>query len=197
MLDVTTAAQIVLPQQLANQINQHFRSDAIAQFGNEAVLEALLPQLYGKASIKKSRPLEKVDHYMLEETRELYRRLRRFCLTLGIDDNTEFQVKHHTAFGTSSLHIIGNFNGREELTQLINNDRWFVGSFEWLQPNYASLAHSFEMLEFSYIYEQSPDKAAQQYAHFDRSDKGMAFALSHAQGCINAQVESPVNLYCV
>ncbi len=52
MLDVTTAAQIVLPQQLANQINQHFRSDAITQFGNEAVLEALLPQLYGKASIK-------------------------------------------------------------------------------------------------------------------------------------------------
>lgn len=189
MSDIISSTQIVLTTKLAAQLQPQFTG----LWGAQDVLARLLPQLVSHGIDKKQQPLQKVDHYMLEETEELYRRLRRFCQLLEIDDNIEFKV----ARGHQGLQIIGEFAARNKLTELINNDRWFVGSFQWLQPNYTSLAHSFEMLEFSYAYEHSPAIAAQKYAHFDQSDKGMAFTLSHAHGSVNAQVESPLNLYCV
>jgi hypothetical protein len=163
-----------------------------SQFGTAEVFELLLPQLYG-SSDKKLQPLQKVDHYMLHETEELYSRLRRFCYQLKINRQIEFKVARHG----DSLQVIGDFNHRETLNKMVNDDLWFVDSFIWLQPNYSSLAHSWEMLEFSEYYEQSPTDARQRYAHFDREDKGLAFALKYNQGSVKAQVESPLNLYCV
>jgi hypothetical protein len=162
------------------------------QTGNADVLEMLLPKLHG-VSAKKQQPLQKVDHYMLEETHELYSRLRRFCDQLKISRDTQFKV----ARCGNQLQVIGDFNRRHMLSQLVNQDLWFVDSFKWLQPNYSSLAHSFELVEFSEQYQLSPDDAMEKYSHFDMADKGLAFALKYVDGTVNAQVESPVNLYCV
>jgi hypothetical protein len=197
--ELTAGPQIVLTAQLAGQLATQWQPPMVAQVGNADVFEALLPQMFGNSTrfSKKQQVLEKVDHYMLQETQELYRRLQRFCLTLEIAQNVEFKVKRMSDGLSDGLQVIGDFTGREALTQAINSDYWFVDSFKWLQPNYTSLAHSFEMLEFSYVYEQSPKRAARTYGHFSRADKGMDFVLSHAQGRVNAQVESPLNLYCV
>lgn len=160
--------------------------------GHMTVFEQLLPSLYGYSD-KKQQQLQKVDHYMLLETQELYKRLRCFCEALGIDVNADFII----ARDGDKLKIIGDMPRADELCYLVNRDLWFVDSFIWLQPNYTLLAHSFEMLEFSKYYEKAPVCARQKYAHFDQADKGAMFALRFSQGHVNAQVETPVNLYCV
>jgi hypothetical protein len=191
MSDTSTNAYIVLPCHLAGKLQPKLAS----QLGNAEVFASLLPQIYGNAaSLNKQRqPLEKVDHYMRKETTELLRRLVVFCRQLEIDEGIEFQVKYQP----EGLRVIGDFVARGALAQLLNADKWFVGSFKWLQPSYTSLAHSFEMLDYSYYYQLSPLAAKQRYCHFSKDDNGLAFALNHAQGNVSAQVESPLNLYSV
>lgn len=160
--------------------------------GRAQVFEQLWPAMYGQRE-KKQQPLERVDYYMLEETQELIRRLQRFCHQLNIKPSTCFKVARRG----KQLQVIGRFAAKQALTQLLNADAWFVDSFTWLQPNYANLAHSFEVLEFSECYEQSPEQATERFAHFIRDDKGLCFALNHVNGIAQAQVETPLNLYCV
>jgi hypothetical protein len=188
MSDVMSHSHIVLDQDLARAL----QPVQAGQFGTAKMFELLIPSLYGYSD-KKHQPLEKVDYYMLEETQELYSRLRRFCYHLKISTDTEFKVARRG----DQLEVIGDVPHRTMLNQLVNDDLWFVDSFIWLQPNYSSLAHSFEMMEFAEFYQQSPVDAKQRYAHFDDKDKGMAFALKYTNGAVNAQVESPLNLYQV
>lgn len=198
-----------LALQLQPQANDSANDNHL--YGRARVFEQLLPSLYlashnrGNNSIgnggninhqqntKKQQPLEQVDHYMLEETQELIRRLHLYCQQLDVADDAEFKI----ATDGKQLHILGDFTGKTALTQRVNSDKWFVGSFNWLQPNYANLAHSFEVLEYSYCYEKSPKLAAQRFAHLIREDKGLSFALKHVAGMAQAQVETPLNLYCV
>lgn len=180
-------SHIVLKQPVGQQLQ-----DDNQTCGNAEMFEQLLPQLYG-LSDKKQQQLQKVDHYMLAETHELYLRLKRFCDALDIAAGFEFKIARQG----EGLNVIGDIPRRAELTELINADAWFVDSFIWLQPNYTLLAHSFEVLEFSQYYQQAPDAAVRKYAHLDREDKGVSFALRFQQGSVNAQVETPVNLYCV
>jgi hypothetical protein len=186
--DITSNTSIIFPSDFARAL----QPSVTGQLGNADVFHMLLPKLDGD-STKKQQPLQKVDHYMLEETHELYSRLSRFCEQLQISRDTEFKVARRG----NQLQIIGQFNHRDMLNQMINADLWFVDSFKWLQPNYSSLAHSFELVEFSQQYEQSPGEAIRRYSHFDLADKGLAFALKYAGGAVNAQVESPLNLYQV
>ncbi len=185
-----TCHHIVLDSDLALQLQPAFHEDC--QKGGEDVLPLLLPQLCDHKS-KKQQQLQKVDHYMLLETQELYSRLQRYCGALGIDAEQDFKI----AQDGQSLTVLGDFPNREALCSVLNRDLWFVDSFIWLQPNYALLAHSFEMLEFSEYYERAPRSAIAKYAHFEWADKGTLFALRFCRGEINAQVETPVNLYCV
>ena len=185
------ASHFIISQDLAEQlqtVQQHNSNLA----GHAAVFELLCPRLYGPSD-KKQQPLEKVDYYMLEETQELIRRLHLYCRQLNIPDDAEFKI----ATDGQHLQILGDFAGKQALTHRVNSDKWFVGSFNWLQPNYANLAHSFEVLEYSYCYEKSPRLAAERFAHLIREDKGLSFALKHAAGMSQAQVETPLNLYCV
>lgn len=192
----TTATNLTAPfiidKDLAEQLQPAASDNDPSLCGHADILERLLPTLYGQ-SVKKQQPLEQVDYYMLEETEELIRRLHLYCQQLSIDDDAEFQI----ATDGQQLHIFGDFTGKTSLAQRVNSDKWFVGSFNWLQPNYANLAHSFEVLEYSYCYEKSPKLAAQRFAHLIREDKGLSFALKHAAGMAQAQVETPLNLYCV
>lgn len=183
--------QFIIDKDLAEQLAP-VTNDGSNSSGHANVFELLLPTLYGQ-SAKKQQPLEKVDYYMLEETEELIRRLHLYCQQVGVDADAEFKV----ATNGKQLHIIGDFAGKEALELRVNSDKWFVGSFNWLQPNYANLAHSFEVLEYSYCYEKSPKLAAERFAHLVREDKGLSFALKHAAGMAQAQVETPLNLYCV
>lgn len=188
MTNLNYHSHIVLSEELAKAL----QSEDISISGNAAVFEKLLPQLYGVPD-KKCRQLEKVDHYMLLETKELYARLQRFCSVLKIEGNCDFKI----ARNGEGLTVLGEVPNREVLELVVNRDVWFVDSFNWLQPNYSMLAHSFEMLEFSEYYERAPLSARRKYAHFERADKGALFALRFQQGCINAQVETPINLYSV
>lgn len=207
--NIDLAAPFIIDKDLAEQLQPAFCDIDSNKKGYAPVLERLLPALYNASasasasvsasaskttqSSKRQQPLEQVDYYMLEETDELIRRLHLYCQQLGIDGSTEFQI----ATDGSQLHVFGDFEGKAALAQRVNSDKWFVGSFNWLQPNYANLAHSFEVLEYSYCYEKSPKLAAERFAHLVREDKGLSFALKHAAGMAQAQVETPLNLYCV
>lgn len=181
--------QFVIDPDLAAALQPQVSEQSV---GNAKVFEQLWPNMYGKRD-KKQQPLQKVDYYMLEETEELITRLKRFCLQLDIAPDVEFKV----ACCGKSLQVIGHFEGKQALNKRVNADAWFVDSFLWLQPNYANLAHSFEVLEFSEYYEQSPKQATERFAHFIREDKGLSFALNHSNGVAQAQVETPLNLYCI
>ena len=160
--------------------------------GTAPVLASLLPQLCEPVE-KKSQPLRKVDHYMLEETGELLRRLRGFCDRLQIDRKARFKI----ARNGKDLCVVGDIDQCESLARLINQDAWFVDSFLWLQPNYASLAHSFEVLAFSEHYREAPEEAAARYGYLVHGDSALSFMLNYDCGHAHAQVESPLNLYCV
>lgn len=188
MSDFSAQTRIILDPDLAKALQPSLSTT----YATAKVFDQLMPALYGYSD-KKQQPLQKVDYYMLEETEELITRLSRFCAQLNINPSCEFKVARRG----NHLQVIGNFEGRDALTQMVNDDLWFVDSFIWLQPNYSSLAHSFEVLDYSEHYQQSPQAAAKKYAHFVREDKGLAFALRYANGAANAQVESPLNLYRV
>lgn len=181
-------SHIVLDATLA----RFLEPEHISLRGNAEVFAQLLPQLYGKGD-KKRQQLQKVDSYMLLETKELYARLQRYCEALGFDSEVDFKI---TSDG-KQLMVPDDVPNADMLTMVLNRDSWFVDSFIWLQPNYSLLAHSFEMLEFSEYYERAPMSARRKYAHFEQDDKGALFALRFQNGQIHAQVETPVNLYCV
>ena len=181
-----------IDKDLAHQLQPTTNEHDSKHGGRACVFELLSPKLYGPSD-KKHQPLEKVDYYMLEETQELIRRLHLYCRQLNIADDAEFKI----ATDGTYLQCVGDFEGKQALTQRVNSDKWFVGSFNWLKPNYANLAHSFEVLEFSHYYEKSPKLAAERFSHLIRDDKGLSFALKHAAGFAQAQVETPLNLYCI
>lgn len=182
----------IIDRHLASQLQPRVNSPAADQQGAASVFNRLCPQLYG-IDEKRSQALAQVDEYMLVETQELIRRLRVYCQQLLIAGDVEFSV----ATVGEKLQVLGHFEGKNALIARINDDHWFVGSFNWLQPNYVNLAYSFEMLEYSYQYQISPQQANQRFAHVIGDQKRLCFSLKHRAGVAQAQVETPLNLYHV
>jgi hypothetical protein len=169
--------------------------------GSSPVLDYLLPELsvWQTGEIRHKQTLEKIDAYMLEETRLILKRVRSFCSSLGLINSTRFNIKLHTTDSRAALVITGAFEEKEKLTQLINQDNWLAGAFNWLCPNYNALAHSQELLTFSYVYEKDRHQALYQYRHFDQTEKGMrcylACSIEEGEPILTWCLQSPKTVY--
>jgi hypothetical protein len=143
--------------------------------GSSPVLDDLLPELSVRQTggIRHQQTLERIDAYMLQQTRLILKRVRSFCSSLELIDSTGFNIKLQTAGSLTALVITGAFEAKEKLTQLINQDSWLTGAFDWLCPNYNALAHSQELITFSYLYKKDRHQALHQYRHFDQTEQGM------------------------
>jgi hypothetical protein len=139
------------------------------------VLEYLLPELsvWQTGAFRHKQILENIDAYMLEETGLLLKRVRSHCSNLLLTQATKFNIKLQASGSSGLLLITGTFTEKEKLTKLINQDRWLKGAFNWLCANYNALAHSQELITFSYAYEKNRQQALHQFQHFDQAEQGM------------------------
>ena len=172
-----------------------------ATLGCSPVLDYLLPELsvWQTGEIRHKQILEKIDAHMLEETRLILKRVRSFCSSLGLINSTRFNIKLNTTDSLSALVITGAFEEKEKLTQLINQDNWLTGAFDWLCPNYTALAHSQELITFSYVYEKDRHQALYQYRHFDQAEQGMrcylACSIEEGEPILTWSLQSPKTVY--
>ena len=167
------------------------------------VLDYLLPTLsiWQTGEVRQAQTLDNIDAHMLDETRQILQRVRSFCARLALTDTSRFNIKLQTSsFGTALL-ITGMFAQKEQLTQLINQDEWLTGAFDWLCPNYTALAHSQELSTFSYLYEKNRQQALHQYRHFGQTEKGMrcyiACHIEDGEPKLTWRLESPKTVYMV
>lgn len=193
-MSILGSSHIVLQPQHLPAINP---SAEASHLGNQAVLATLMPLLaaepqpIGKAQLS----LNNVDAYMLEETEILLTRLGKFCQQLSLPVSSRFNIVHHGQ--TLSINV-----ATDKLTALLHKaskDPWLNGAFDWLIPNYIALAHSQELLQFSYAYEKSRTDALAQFQHFNEQNQGFECYVScqirpqHVQ--LSWCLESPYAIY--
>lgn len=165
------------------------------------VLDYLLPELsvWQTGEMRQKQPLENIDTYMLQETRLILKRVRSFCFRLKLSDHTKFNIKLQTNGSKATLLITGTFEEKEKLTKMINQDNWLSGAFNWLCPNYHALAHSQELVTFSYLYEKDRQQARHRYRHFDQTEQGMccylACGIEKGEPNLTWCLESPKTIY--
>jgi hypothetical protein len=165
------------------------------------VLDYLLPELsvWQTGEIRQKQPLENIDTYMLQETRLILKRVRSFCFRLMLTDSTRFNIKLQANGSRAVLLVTGTFEEKEKLTQMINQDNWLSSAFNWLCPNYHALAHSQELINFSYLYEKDRQQALHQYRHFDQTEQGMccylACDIDKGEPILTWRLESPKTVY--
>jgi hypothetical protein len=188
-----SSANIVISSTLSTTL-QSPRGSILA---NSPVLEYLIPQLsvWRTNGLKPQQRLENIDSYMLEETALLLERVGKFCLRLGLSDSTTFDIK----LANKALHVKGQFDEKAQLGELVNQDRWINGAFNWLHGNYSALAHSQELLSFSFAYEKNRLQALGEYRHFEHLNQGMECYLSRriedGKAKLSWLVESPSVIY--
>jgi hypothetical protein len=188
-----SSSQILVQYPAAPQ-HQYFTGSSLA---NSAVLEKLLPQLsiWQKNTVKKPQMLEKIDPYMLEETQILLKRISQFCSQSGVADASSFKIK----LGAAGLQITGPCAEKDLLGNLINQDSWIHGAFNWLHPNYVGLAHSQELLSFSCAYEKNRSGSLEKYRHFTQHNQGLdcyiTCEVEEGQPKLTWCLESPVAIY--
>lgn len=170
---------------------------ASCNLANSPVLDYLMPQLSLRQTdgLKPQQRLENIDAYMLLETEQLLERVGSFCVTLGLSESTTFYIK----LTQSKLRISGQFEQKNQLVQLVAQDPWIMGAFNWLHGNYCALAYSQELLSFAKIYEKNPQQALAKYRHFEAPNQGMDCYLSaqikDGKAKLRWLVESPVVIY--
>jgi hypothetical protein len=137
---------------------------------NSAVLERLFPQLSKQSDklTKRTKALNKVDSYMLQETQQLIRLIETQCCQIKLPDNTEFNL-YFDAMGWCSS---GLTNSVEALVQVLNQDKWVVSVSQWLTPNYNALACSQELVDFSLLYVKNKKLALQKYKNVSTKTEG-------------------------
>ena len=196
-MSVFSSSQIIV-NSLHIPLLQRSKESTLA---SSAVLETLLPELsvWQTGEVRHKQRLENIDAYMLEDTRQILKRVQSFCSSLVLTESTRFNIKLQASGSNSALRITGVFEEKEQLTHLINQDRWLTGAFNWLCPNYNALAHSQELTTFSYAYEKNRSQALQQYKHFDQVDQGMccylAFSIEEGELQLTWCIESPQTVY--
>ena len=199
-------------QIIVNCINvplwQHVTKSTLA---SSPVLDTLLPELsvWQTGEIKRheakhneirhKQQLENIDAYMLEDTRQILKRVQSFCSSLVLTESTRFNIKLQASGSSAVLLITGSFEEKETLTNMINRDSWLTGAFNWLCPNYNALAHSQELTTFSYAYEKDRQQALKQYQHFDQAEQGMrcylACNIKEGKPSLTWRLESPKTIY--
>lgn len=179
---------------------QHVKNSVL---GSSPVLDYLLPDLsiWQTGEVRQNQKLTNVDAYMLEETRLIFKRVHSLCSSLALTDATRFNIKLQASRSNNALLITGEFQEKEQLTKLINEDSWLTGAFDWLCPNYTALAHSQELSTFSYLYEKDRQQALHQYRHFNQTEKGMrcylACNIEKGEPSLNWRLQSPKTAYIV
>jgi len=138
---------------------------------NSPVLDYLMPQLsvWQNRELKLHTGLKNIDPYMFYETEQLLQRLGKFCSQLGLSDTSNFEIK----LAKPLLSISGQFEEKVQLAELVNKDRRIRAAFDWLHGCYSALAHSQELLSFSYAYERNRQAALAEYRHFEQLNQGM------------------------
>lgn len=192
MPELSAPAQIVLSTQHGGKRP----CQPVSKLASAQILENLLPGLFCSNNLyrhKNEQVLSNVDNYMQQETGLLCQRLEQLCKELEIDNNSAFKISQQNA----RFVVTGNFSQCHQLCKKLNNDTCFISAFNWLQPNYVLLAHSVEILEFSYAYQQSRECAIKRYNHFEHLDNGLKFNLEHIKGKVAAVLESPLNIYII
>lgn len=196
-LSLFSSTQIIVNSfQIPRQ--QHSKKTALA---NSPVLDYLLPKLsiWQTGEVRKREILKNIDAHMLEETRVILERVRALCTHLALADSTRFNIKLPTQLASSKLFITGEFEEKQQLVTLINQDNWLFGAFEWLCPNYTALAHSQELNTFSYLYEKNRQQALHQYRHFSQTSQGMrcylACHIEQGEPKLTWRIESPKTVY--
>ncbi|MEP0176986.1 MAG: hypothetical protein ABJH28_06470 [Paraglaciecola sp.] len=139
---------------------------------NSSVLDYLLPELSSWQTVKQE-SLEKVDDYMLLETKQVLQRISKVISELTLGKKCSFTIKIKPMGATVSLEIKTNLAEKSILLKQINHDKWLLGALAWLCPNYTALAHSQELLSFSYLYEKSKPEAHRHYQHFALKNQGI------------------------
>lgn len=188
-----SSANIVINSALS--AGMHSPTESI--LANSPVLDYLLPQLsvWQSNRPKPQQRLKNIDPYMLQETEQLLQLVGKFCLKLGMSDSTTFDIK----LAKSTLLISGQVEQKERLAELVNHDRWIGPAFEWLHANYSALAHSQELLSFSYTYEKNRHQALAEYRHFELPNQGMDCyvncRIEEGKTKLSWLVESPVAVY--
>lgn len=183
--------KIIIPARITSQLQR----TKLQTSGNCQVLEYLLPELCGGLTneIKACPSLLNIDYYMLEETEQLLQRVAQACSVLLISKTIRFQIYLKGA----ALFVRGDFFARQHLSQSLNENKWIMDVFRWLEPNYIALAHSQELLDFSCVYEEEKHIALRQYRHFNRTNNGMECYIDCCVGENKAKldwrVESPIN----
>ena len=188
-----SSANIVISSPLPARV----QGPTVSVLANSPVLDYLMPQLSVLRTIglKQQQRLKNIDSYMLEETELLLKRVGEFCLRLGLSDSTTFDIK----LANKALRVRGQFDGKAQLGELVNQDRWISGAFNWLYGNYSALAHSQELLRFSYAYEKNRQQALGEYRHFEHVNQGMECYLSRriedGKTKLSWLIESPTVIY--
>jgi hypothetical protein len=165
------------------------------------VLDSLFPELsvWQTSEVRQQQTLENIDVYMLQETKLILKRVHSFCSNLVLPDTTRFNIKLRVTGSNTALLITGVFEEKEKLTKLINLDCWLTGTFDWLCSNYNALAHSQELVSFSYAYKQDRQQALHQYKHFEQTEQGMrcylACTIEEGEPRLTWCLESPKTVY--
>lgn len=141
------------------------------QQGNSAILDILLPELSGwrATDLKPAQMLNKIDHYMQQETTRFLKRLTQYY----------GEVNNLTSLDVKLAWQAGKFSSQMQdanhavLLQDLNKDKWLKDIVQWLQPNYLALAESQAFLEFSYVYESNRALGKHLYEHFQDKSQSL------------------------
>lgn len=154
--------------------------------GHADILDKVLPALSAQ-KMHRLRTLEQVDDYMLLETKRLLEKLQRCFKQMLIPNGMECQL----VLENEGLVLTTESSKLQALTQLVNRDNWLFDAFSWLQPNFIGLVHSFEWLDFSFIYAKNQTTAVTTFKHFEHSDHGLRCTLRYHRGLLQMFWQSP------
>ncbi len=139
------------------------------------VLDTLLPELsiWQTNKVRQPQILENIDAYMLLETKQMLDRIATIYSNLALTNTMSFNLKLQFSDSTINLSIDEDTAAKQTFIKQLKLDKWLAGAFEWLCPNYTALAHSQELISFSYAYAKNNQEALRLYQHFKLPEQGM------------------------
>lgn len=186
MYKLSPSAPILIEHALQpNSLNMHRITT-----GRAAVLDKLMPTLSLTRSLRATCFLSQVDDYMLLETQQLLQGLLAYYRQLGLKEG-----EYILEFERQRLVIKNNLGELTTLSAQVNSDKWSMGAFSWLQPNYLGLIHSLELKQFAQCYQQNKTQAIDQYCHFELPNNGLSCKLIYHADSLTLCWESPQHRY--
>ncbi|MFT2092470.1 hypothetical protein [Paraglaciecola sp. 2405UD69-4] len=171
--------------------------------GNSAVLDSLLPELsiWQKPSPKQEQDLKNIDSYMLLETKQVLERVASILSNLKLSHTLPFTLNIQRSGQTTNLLIKEDIAINKKVVKAILQDKWLMGAFEWLCPNYLALAHSQELLTFSHAYKEDNQAALLHYHHLQQPEPKLKCYLTcrfeQRKPKLTWHLDSPKTSYCI